>query len=69
MTDFISALTAGVRETDGVKERAVSWMYQRTIPPLVKMVNKSNISDTSLLHVTYFLTPYLMHRICGELQI
>lgn len=37
MTDLISALTAGV------SERAVPWMYQRTMPPLVKMVNRSNM--------------------------
>ena len=37
MTDFMRAFTAGV------SERAVPWMYQSTMPPLVKMVNKSNI--------------------------
>lgn len=42
MTDLMRAFTAGVR-----RERAVPWKYQRTIPPFVKMVKRSNIFNTS----------------------
>ena len=38
MTDLMRALTAEVRV------EAVGWKYQRTIPPLVNIVNRSNIS-------------------------
>ena len=29
--------------TEGVNRSLVPWKYQRTIPPLLKIVNKSNI--------------------------
>lgn len=37
MTVFMRAFTAGVRE------RAVPWKHQRTMPPLVKILNRSNM--------------------------
>lgn len=56
MTDLIRALTAGVSES------AVPWKYQRTIPPFVKIVNKSNIflhysKSRNLLYRINFLSP------------
>lgn len=55
MTDLIRALTAGVSES------AVPWKYQRTIPPFVKIVNKSNI----FLH--YYTKPLNRAICCTEL--